>query len=261
MNMSKQQRDRMAKAHPRTAEEIAREQKEMAERSKARAATAVVAVKNNGGAVAVPDNRSPLDQYLDQVCPASVVGRMVRFSKDGRFVTHDDGAVIKEDIDFIALVDQTLIGWVKFHGEGEPPTRHMGLLFDGFVMPPRATLGDDDQSRWETGLDGKPADPWQHFMYAVLQRGDTAELYTYVTSSLTGRRCIGALLRHARRLQKTHPDYYPVIRLKVGGFQHRDDRVGWVPVPVLNVVGRAPRDSAAKPDTSIAADMNDSIPI
>jgi len=51
-----------------------------------------------------------------------------------------------------------------------------------------------------------------------------------------------------------------VVRLKIGGFQHRDDRVGWVKTPVLAVVGRAPKDSAAKPDTSIAADMNDEIP-
>ena len=78
--------------------------------------------------------------------------------------------------------------------------------------------------------------------------------------SITGRRAIGNLLRHYDRLVKTHPDFYPVIRLKVGGFQHRDDRVGWVNVPVLAVVGRAPKDSAAKPDTSLAADMGDEIP-
>jgi hypothetical protein len=136
----------------------------------------------------------------------------------------------------------------------------MGLLFDGFVMPPRETLGDDDQTQWETGLDGKPADPWQHHMYLVLQRGDTGELFTYVTSSLTGRRAIGNLLRHYKRMQRTNPDQYPVVRLKTGGFQHRDDRVGWVATPVLAVVGRMAKDSAARPDTSVAADMNDEIP-
>jgi hypothetical protein len=52
----------------------------------------------------------------------------------------------------------------------------------------------------------------------------------------------------------------PVVRLKSGGFNHRDDRIGWVSVPVFAVVGRAPRDSAAKPDTSAAGDLNDQIP-
>ena len=53
---------------------------------------------------------------------------------------------------------------------------------------------------------------------------------------------------------------YPVVRLKVGGFNHRDERVGWVEVPVFAVVGRQPKDSAAKPDTSPAGDMSDQIP-
>ena len=77
---------------------------------------------------------------------------------------------------------------------------------------------------------------------------------------MTGRRAVGNLLRHYDRMQRTHPDELPVVRLKVGGFQHRDERIGWVSTPVFAVVGRAPRDSAAKPDTSTRADMDDEIP-
>jgi hypothetical protein len=51
-----------------------------------------------------------------------------------------------------------------------------------------------------------------------------------------------------------------VVKLKTGGFNHKDDRIGWVPTPVFAVVGRAPRDSAAKPDTSLSGDMSDTIP-
>jgi hypothetical protein len=184
---------------------------------------------------------------------------MIKFSKEGKFVTHDDGEAISEDTDFIALCDQTLIGWVRFNNDGAPPDRFRGLLYDGFVMPKRATLGDTDPAAWELGLDGKPADPWQHHVCLVLQRGDTAELFTYVASSVTGRRAVGVLLRHYDRLSRTNPDMFPVVRLKIGGFQHRDDRVGWVKVPTLAVVGRAPKDSAAKPDTSLAADLNDEV--
>lgn len=209
--------------------------------------------------VAVPDTRTPQQTYLDEIAPASLVGRQIKFGKDGRFVTADDSEPIGEDVDFVALPDQTLIGYMQFNGEGEPPDRRMGLLYDGYIMPPRATLGDTDVSQWEIGLDGKPADPWQHFIYLVLQRGDTGELFTYTTSSVTGRRAIGNLLRHYDRLQRTHPDMYPCVRLKTGGFNHRDDRVGWVNVPVLAVVGRAPKDSTAKPNTSPAADLDDSI--
>jgi hypothetical protein len=206
-----------------------------------------------------PDNRTPVQKYLDDIAPATMVGRQIKSTKECVFATADDGAPVAEDIDFIALCDQTMIGLIRFNGEGNPPDYKMGLLYDGFVMPERETLGDTDVATWELGLDGRPADPWRHFVYLVLQRADTGELFTYTTSSVTGRRAIGNLLRHYDRMQKTHADTYPVVRLKVGGFSHRDERVGWVEVPVFAVVGRQPKDSAARPDTSPAADMDDAI--
>jgi hypothetical protein len=136
----------------------------------------------------------------------------------------------------------------------------MGALYDGFVLPPRDSLGDTDQTQWEIGLNGQPADPWVHQVYVVLQRGDTAELFTYIASSITSRRAVGTLLRHYDRMRKTDANFYPIVRLKVGGFQHRNERVGWVKVPVFAVVGRVPKDSAAKPDSSIGTDLNDDIP-
>jgi hypothetical protein len=225
----------------------------------AKPATAIV----SAGKAPLPtmaDNRTPVQQYLDEVAPAAIVGRMIKFGKDGKFITADDAAAVSDEADFVALADQTLIGWIKFNGQGEPPDRVMGVLYEGFRMPERDTLGDTDASTWEQGLDGRPQDPWQHHVYLVLQRADTGELFTYVTSSITGRRAIGNLLRHYDRMRKTQPDEYPVVRLKVGGFNHRDDRVGWVATPVLAVVGRQPKDSTAQPDTSPAADFDDAIP-
>ena len=111
------------------------------------------------------------------------------------------------------------------------------------------------------GLDGKPADPWQHHMYLVLQQADTRELFTFVTSSTTGRRAVGNLLRHYDRLRRSNADEVPVVRLRTGGFKHKDDRVGWVSTPVFVVFGKTPRNSAVKPDTSTEAMLNDQIPL
>jgi hypothetical protein len=219
--------------------------------------TAVAPAKS--AVVAAPDTRTPQQAYLDEIAPASIVGRMVKFSKDGRFVTADDGEPLPEGSEFIVLADQTLIGLVRFHDDA-PPDRVMGLLYDGFVMPPRNSLGDTNPADWPAGLSGAPADPWQHHIYLVLQQPETTELFTFVTSSMTGRRAVGNLLRHYDRMRRTHPDELPVVRLKVGGYQHRDERVGWVATPVFAVVGRAPRDSASKPDTSPGGDMDDEIP-
>lgn len=248
---------------PPTVEQILAEQERLAEKETASIKANLPATAPASTAVAVPDNRTEVQRYIDEIAPASIVGRMIKFSKDGKFVTHDDGEAIGDDVDFVALVDQTLIGWIKFNGEGEPPDRVMGLLYEGFEMPARGTLSGLDQSKWEMGLDGKPADPWQHHVYLVLQRGDeTQEMFTFVTSSVTGRRAIGNLIRHYDRMQKTPAtaDTYPIVRLKIGGFQHRDDRVGWVKTPVIAIVGRAPKASAAKPDSSQQADMSDQIP-
>jgi hypothetical protein len=164
-----------------------------------------------------------------------------------------------EAAEFLALADETLCGWIRFRGDDTPPDRVQGLLYDGFIPPARETLGDTDQAQWEPGLSGAPEDPWHHQICLVLQNIETKELYTFATTSQTGRRAVGNLLKHYDRMQRTNAGEVPVVRLKSGGFNHRDDRIGWVPVPVFAVVGRAPRDSAVKPDTDVAADLNDQI--
>ena len=69
-------------------------------------------------------------RYLDECAPSGIVGRLVKFDKTGTFVTSDDGEEVDEDAEFIALCDQTVIGWQKFNGPGEPPDKVMGLLYD-----------------------------------------------------------------------------------------------------------------------------------
>ena len=261
-----QMKTQTAKRQPPTPGQVVAEQKRRAAKdaAEARAATsanAVVPAKSADVAVATPDARTDVQRYLDDIAPSGIVGRLIKFSKDGNFVFADTDEPVDEAAEFIALCDQTLIGWIRFHNDGAtPPDRVMGLLYDGFQMPARTTLGDLDQSEWQAGLSGAPEDPWKHQVCAVLQLTGTGELVTFATISTTGRRAVGNLLRHYDRMQRTNPGELPVVRLRAGGFNHRDERVGWVPVPVFAIVGRAPRDSVAKPDTGVAADLNDQIP-
>jgi hypothetical protein len=134
----------------------------------------------------------------------------------------------------------------------------MGLICDGFVVPERDDLPDNDKTQWPTDMSGEPDDPWKKQMNVVLQHADTRELFTFSTMTKTGRRAVDNLLRHYNRMLRTHPDELPVVRLKPGGYQ--DKRYGWVATPTFTVVGRAPRDSAAKPDTSLKAELDDEIP-
>jgi hypothetical protein len=264
-----------------TSAQVLKEQKEQADREReARLAAGRKAVAQQrgevdvtpqgGGAVvpagktdvALPDTRTPQQAYLDEIAPpSSLVGRPIKFDgKAGKWLFSDTDEEIHPNTDFIALCDEILIGWIKFNGKGEQPDRIQGLLYDGFIMPPQSTLPDRDPSKWELGLDGEPADPWQHQMCLILQSPGTHELGTFATSSRTGRRAIGNLLRHYDRMRKKDDDHYPVVRLKVSGYNHKDERVGWVHTPVFAVVGKAPKASAAIPDTSLSGDMNDEIP-
>ena len=225
----------------------------------AEAAPAVPAVQSNDAKLVAEYRDNYALRYLSEIAPASISGRLVKF-KDASYQTTDDGRELPEDAEYVFLADETFICWVKFDGPGALPEKIGGLLFDGFELPDRASLGDTDESKWEMGLSGHPADPWQHQVSLVFQQTGGGELFTFVTGSITGRKACGNLLRHAERMKRTHPDELPVVKFAKGGFKHKDSRVGWVDVPLFTVVGRAPRDSVAKPDTSTEAYLDDKIP-
>ena len=68
---------------------------------------------------------------LNEVAPSGIVGRRIKFSKDGAFVTDDDGQEVPKDTVFAALCDQTFVGFMKFNGDGVMPDVEMGLLYSG----------------------------------------------------------------------------------------------------------------------------------
>ena len=51
------------------------------------------------------------------------------------------------------------------------------------------------------------------------------------------------------------PDVYPIVKLDVCGFQHRDERVGWVKTPIFPRIGKAPKSDVSAAVTSVADDL------
>jgi hypothetical protein len=51
------------------------------------------------------DTRPYRERYLDEVSPASIVGRMIKFSKSGTFITADDDKEIDETAEFTVLAE------------------------------------------------------------------------------------------------------------------------------------------------------------
>jgi len=208
---------------------------------------------------ALANGGSPVSAYL-ATHGVGMSGTFFKFGKGGKFVKASDGEEIPEGTELIVIYDQIQGGWVKFMGKGNPPVRKQGPLFAGFVPPPRKELGDTDQSEWEVGLSGKPADPWQLQLLTPLQDTKTGELFIFQTTSVTGRRAVDRLIQSCARMVTTEPDVYPIIKLRISGFDHRDERVGWVKVPAFERVGKAPKADTTIVDTSVAGDLNDEVP-
>jgi hypothetical protein len=158
--MPNQPKTSTAKRTPPTPEQIIAEQKIQAEKltnaKKAPAVALPARAANTAVATPVPDNRTNVQRYLDEVSPASIVGRLIKFSKDGNFILADTDEPVAENAEFVALCGETLVGWIRFHNDGEtPPDRVQGLLYDGFQMPTRDTLGDLDETQWPEGPSGR----------------------------------------------------------------------------------------------------------
>jgi hypothetical protein len=203
-------------------------------------------------------NGSHVTTYLDEHAGGGA-GTLFKFAKDQRFRKVADDEEVPLGKEFIVIYDQIQVGWIKFAGKGEPPERRMGPLFAGFLPCPREALGDTDQSLWDAGLSGKPADPWQSQILLPLQAVDDADLYVFGTTSITGRRAVGRIIAECQKMQRREPDLYPIIKLALASFQHRDERVGRVTVPAFVQVGKTPKTGTAAIDTSVSADLNDEI--
>jgi hypothetical protein len=187
-------------------------------------------------------------------------GTNIKFDgKVGKFVCTQDGTPLPDNFELTCLFLLTEGGWIRFNGKGNPPDTRMGQIFGGFMPPRREDLGDLDKTQWPAGLSGRAEDPWQHQIKVPFVDKDGAS-YIFSTTSITGRRAVGNLLSHCNRLAKKEPDLWPVVQLRVGGYNHRDDRIGWVATPVFAITGKAPRDGIEVGKLSTGDDLADEVP-
>jgi len=206
----------------------------------------------NGGA-------SPASAYLSRH-GVGVLGTFIKFGKNGTYQKQVDDTPIPSGTECVVVYDQIRAGWIKFQGKGMQPILKMGLVFDGFNPVEREDLDDQDQSSWEIGLSGQPQDPWQMQVLLPLQDTKSGELLIFGTTSKTGRAACDNLISLCMRMQRSESDYYPVIRLDVGSFEHRDTRIGKILKPQFTRIGRAPKADVTLAATDAADDFQDEIP-
>ena len=188
--------------------------------------------------IAKHEEKDPFTVYGEATKTKNIiVGSILLFSKGDYFaskkmVTKDVG-----ETEFIANLDWMLTGWVRW--EKKKPTAHVMVRVGSGAKPcKRATLGDLDETQWETDSRGNLIKPWQYSTYLPLV-ARSGEVYTFVTSSQGGISATGELgLRYGEH-RKNNPDVFPLIKLVAGSYPHPD--YGKVDIPKFLPAGYLPK--------------------
>jgi hypothetical protein len=178
------------------------------------------------------------EAYGNSVTRMTFPGDLLTFNKYGEYKAGQEKVEVPLGTRLVVHVPTTLIGYVRWE-DNKPVDFRMGLLSEGFVPPKRDELGYLDQAQWETFENGGVKDPWQ-LSNQVVMTGveDSDEVYTFTTSSKTGRSSFGEVsVAYGHHIRQA-PDEYPVVELHRRSYHHRqfgEQRVAvfkivyWVP--------------------------------
>jgi hypothetical protein len=135
-----------------------------------------------------------------------MIGRMMKFNNGTYYVDKTEVMPLGTALVVVGVVTV----WIKWR-DGRPIERR--VTYPGQTHPDRNDLPDQDQSVWELGLSGQPADPWKDSRYLHLVDPRTGADYTFVTDSYGGRRAIGDLKSQISNVRFAHPSAVPVVQL------------------------------------------------
>ena len=136
--------------------------------------------------------------------------------KDGRF-SRRTRRPISEDVDFIALCDETLVGYIRFRGQGEPPEQIVACSTTAFSCS-QSRACQIESAEWEIRLDGQA--------FRSISASECMSCYSRPTRRGVhfrdlledGRRAVGDLL-NLDGLRRTQSDEVPMIACVKGGYQ------------------------------------------
>jgi hypothetical protein len=141
----------------------------------------------------------------------------------------------------------TVALWLFWQG-GKPDESKTIIRQPGEDLPDRETLGHDDQTKWEKGLDGKPKDPWADTRYVYLTNPLTAEIYTFTTTSGGGHKAVHDLGEQIELMRSAYPGATPIVELRSAPWP---TRYGMKSRPLFKVVdwetGAIEGEAVAKP--------------
>jgi hypothetical protein len=104
--------------------------------------------------------------------------------------------------------------------KGEPPLEH--------TLP--------DHGPYEKHDDGSE-DGWAEQAKIGLRDVETGETYLYKTTSKSGRRALGQLLKDFSKLHRMHPGETPVVEISGQSYTPKDKKLGKKFAPIFKIVG------------------------
>jgi hypothetical protein len=170
-----------------------------------------------------------------------VRGTLLKFA-DRQWTKGNEAIPLEEGTHLVAL--ETAAGWVKWH-DGKPDPANYRMRQPGKSLPEREELGDLDKDQWEPGPDGAPRDPWQNTRFVYLVDPNSAEAFTFSTSSWGGRGAVADLGDQIQRMRYAHPGAVPIVEL---GWAPMQTKFGRKSRPIFRVVawkkgGPAPEEA------------------
>jgi hypothetical protein len=142
----------------------------------------------------------------------------------------------------VANMHSAAVGLIKWT-IGMPPDRRMVRIIDDVAPVQRRDLGDDNPDLWEVDDKGRPRDPWSFCNELEMADPATAEVFTFRTTSMGGRRAFDKLCKAYGAERARHPDEWPLIQLGVSSYAHSDKSRGLIKEPVFTVIGWADKNS------------------
>jgi hypothetical protein len=119
----------------------------------------------------------------------------------------------------------------------------------GQEMPARADVGHTDQDEWEVGPDGERKDPVADTCFLHLMDPQSAELFTFSTSSWGGRGAVGELADQIMRMRCGRSGAVPLVELGSAPMQTRYGRKSkpkFTVVDWLDATGKAFNENATE---------------
>ena len=168
------------------------------------------------------------DDAAAEASERTIRGHLLKFA-DWRWTLGKEATPVDNGTRLIAL--GTVAMWVRW--EDGKPVEHI-VRRPGERLPEREKLSHTNEDEWETGPGGEPKDPWANTRLVYLVDPDTAEAYTFSTSSWGGRDAVIELGDQIARMRTAYPDTAPIVELRAA---EKPTRFGRKSKPVLKVVG------------------------